>query len=262
MVGSFKPRGAFSVLTRANVPPAGVAAASGGNYGMAIAYAAQELGYPATVFVPKTSPEEKIGKIARFGADVRVIDGFYDEALAEAKEYVAETGAFEAHAYDQADVMAGQGTIGLELQAQVPDIDSVIVAVGGGGLIGGIASWCRDEIQVIAAEPERCASFHASLEAGKQVEAEVGGVAASSLGARSIGDYPWQARQWIDESVLVDDAAIVAAQKWLWSETRQIVEPAAATTIAALQSGSLSPSPDTTVVAVLSGGNVDPASII
>ena len=259
VTGSFKPRGAFSLLTDVDVPAAGIVAASGGNFGIAAAYAASVLGHRAAVFVPKTSPSEKIDRIGSHGAEVHVIDGYYDEALEASRRYQAETGAFEAHAYDQAEVMAGQGTVGIELDDR--GFTDVLVAVGGGGLIGGIASWFRGGTRVVAVEAEQCRSFHASLEAGQRVEVEVGGVASSSLGARSVGEYPWAAREWIHDSVVVSDEAIVAARRWLWAETRLAVEPAAATTLAALQTGAYLPPPGSQVVVVLSGGNADPTTI-
>lgn len=260
VTGSFKPRGAVSLLTAAQVPEAGVVAASGGNYGIAVAYAASVLGVKATVFVPQTSPQEKIGKIGAYGADVRVIPGYYDDALAGARAFLAETGALEAHAFDQREVVAGQGTIARELQAG-SSIDAAVVAVGGGGLIGGIASWFRGEVAVVAAEPERCQSMHSSFRAGRQVEVDVGGVAASSLGARTVGDLAWAARQWITETVLVDDDAIIEAQQWLWANARLAVEPAAAVPLAALRSGVYRPSSGQRVAVILSGGNVDPATV-
>jgi threonine dehydratase len=260
VTGSFKPRGAVSLLTSVEVPEAGVVAASGGNYGIAIAYAAERLGHRATVFVPETSPDAKIHKISSYGAEVRVIPGFYHEALTAARTYLADTGALEAHAYDQSPVVAGQGTVARELQSQTA-VDAVVVAVGGGGLIGGVASWFQGEVDVVAAEPMRCQSLHASLAAGHQVEVDVGGVAASSLGARSVGDLAWEARSRIAESVLVSDDDIVEAQRWLWSTARLAVEPAAATTLAALRSGAFQPPTGTRVAAVLSGGNVDPSHL-
>lgn len=261
VTGSFKPRGAFALLTAGDIGVGGIAAASGGNFGLAVAYAANRLGHHATIFVPETSPQEKIGLISRYGAEVRVVPGYYDDALASSRRFVEETGAFEAHAYDQPEVMAGQGTLGAEIVYQTPTVDVIVVAVGGGGLIGGIASWCQGDVKVVAVEPERCASLHASLQAGRQVDVEVGGIAASSLGARSIGDHPWLARKWIDTSVLVDDDAIAAAQRWLWAELRLVVEPAAATTLAALRTGAYRPEPGANVVALLSGGNVDPSTV-
>lgn len=260
VTGSFKPRGAFSLLRSAAIPERGVVAASGGNFGIAVAYATGVLGHPATIFVPETSPQEKIDRISRLGADVRVVPGFYDEAREAAGEFAAG-GAFEAHAYDQAEVMAGQGTIAREITEQC-DADHVVVPVGGGGLIGGIASWLRGSMTVVAAEPESCRSLNASLHAGRQVEVEVGGVAASSLGVRSVGDHVWLARQWIDHSVLVTDSAIVDSQRWLWHEFRLVVEPAAATTVAALASGSYVPPSGSRVVAVLTGGNVAPGDVV
>ena len=259
VTGSFKPRGAFSLLTSVEVPQAGIVAASGGNFGIAAAYAASVLGHRATVFVPKTSPREKIDRIGGYGADVHVIDGYYDEALDASRNYWEETGALEAHAYDQPEVMAGQGTIGRELSDR--GFSDVLVAVGGAGLIGGIATWFRGDTRVVAIEPVTCQSLHASLQAGERVEVEVGGVASSSLGARSVGEYPWAARQWINDSVLVDDDAIVEARRWLWEKTRIAIEPAAATTLAALRAGAYKPPGGARVVVVLSGGNADPGSI-
>jgi len=261
VTGSFKPRGAFSILTSRDVSPFGVVAASGGNFGIAVAYASSRLGYDATVFVPETSPSEKIDRIAEHGADVRVTPGYYDDALVASEEFAAETGAFAAHAYDQPEVMAGQGTLAREIDQRIA-VGVVLCAVGGGGLIGGIASWFRDRVKVVAVEPELCRSFNAAMEAGHPVEVEVSGVAASSLGARSIGHHPWRARAWVDESVLVRDDDIVEAQRWLWAETRIAVEPAAATPLAALRTGAFRPDDGTNVVVVLSGGNVDPGSLV
>ena len=168
--GSFKVRGAFSDLTKRTVPESGVVAASGGNFGLAVAYASGALGHAATVFVPGSSPEEKVGRIATLGADVRVVPGYYPDALAASRAWALESGAHEIHAYDQRDVVAGQGTCGMEIIEQVPDPDSILVAVGGGGLIGGIASWARDGATVVGVEPERCPSLHAAREAGGPVD--------------------------------------------------------------------------------------------
>ncbi len=261
VTGSFKARGAFSLLTTVGVRTAGVAAASGGNFGIAVSYACSKLGYPATIFVPETSPAEKIHRIEKHGADVRVVPGYYHQALEECERWAASSGAYLAHAYDQAEVVAGQGTVGLEIMSDMPETTSIIVAVGGGGLIGGIAAWCRDDARVVSAEPRRCASMYAARTAGGPTRVEVGGVAASSLGAESIGEYAWYANQWIDDAVLVTDDDIVAAQSWLWREARLAVEPAAATTIAVLAAGAFVPQPGDSVVAVLSGGNVDLGSI-
>lgn len=259
--GSFKVRGAFSLLTSRDIGGSGVTAASGGNFGIAVAYACRELGYKATVFVPETSPPEKIDRIGEHGADTRVIPGYYHQALAECEAFVESTGAFMAHAYDQPEVVAGQGTAAVEITEQLDDTDTVLVAVGGGGLIAGIASWCRDDVRVVATEPELCPSFNAARVNGGPVKVEVGGVAASSLGAESIGDYAWHASQWVDESLLVDDADIVGAQRWLWDNVKLVVEPAAATTVAALMSGAYRPGAGEHVVAMISGANLDPGSV-
>lgn len=260
VTGSFKARGAFSALTAIDVPDSGVVAASGGNFGAAAAHAAARLGHRATVFVPETSPAEKLDRIRSHGADVRVIPGYYDDAYAASREFAEQSDAYRLHAYDQHEVVAGQGTIAIEI-AEDTDPDVVLVAVGGGGLIAGIAGWMRDDSGVIAVEPQQCSSFHAAVAAGERVVVEVSGVAASSLGARRVGEHAWAARHWIDDSVLVDDDAIVVAQRWLWSETRSAVEPAAATTIAALMTGAYRPEPGARVVAVLSGANLDPATL-
>jgi threonine dehydratase len=253
--GSFKVRGAFSFLTSADVPPVGVVAASGGNFGLAVAHAASRLGHKATIFVPATSPEEKIGKIAGYGADVRVIDGFYPDALEASLAWGAESGALMAHAYDQHEVVAGQGTCGLEIGEQLTDAGSVLVAVGGGGLIGGIASWFRDDAKVVGVESEGCPTLHAARAAGGPVRVEVGGVAASSLGASLLGDHAWKANRWIDESLLVSDEEILAAQRWLWDTCRVLAEPGACATLAALLTGEYRPDPGEHVVAVISGAN-------
>lgn len=260
VTGSFKARGAFSALTHGTMPSAGVVAASGGNFGAAVAYAAAQLGHGATIFVPETSPEVKVARIRRHGADVRVIPGYYDEAYGAALEFAAGSGALQLHAYDQPAVVAGQGTVAMEIEEQAGP-DTVLVAVGGGGLIAGIATWMRDDTRVIAVEPRQCRSLNAALEAGHPVEVEVSGVAASSLGARRVGDHAWAVRSWIDDSLLVEEDDIVESQRWLWSETRLAVEPAAATTVAALLSGAFRPGPDERVIAVLSGANLDPTGL-
>lgn len=253
--GSFKVRGAFNLLKARDLTTE-VVAASGGNFGKAVAYAARELGVASVIFVPGTSPQEKIGQIAKYGAEVHVIDGYYDDALVASQEYVNRQGGYLAHAYDQAEVMAGQGTLGRELTSQVPNLSTIVVAVGGGGLIGGIASWVRGDARLIGVEPVGCPSLHAARKAGGPVTAPVGGVASSSLGASKIGEHTWLANRWIDESVLVEDDAILEAQRWLWENSRLWVEPGAASTIAALLTGAVEPGPAETVVAVLSGANV------
>jgi threonine dehydratase len=259
VTGSFKARGAFSALT-AMTGNEGVVAASGGNFGAAVAYAASRLGRSATIFVPETSPTEKIERIRSYEAEVRVIPGYYDEAREAAESFSRDHGATLLHAYDQPHVVAGQGTLAQELNSQV-DADVVLVAVGGGGLIAGVASWYQGDITIVAVEPELCPCLHSALEAGQPVQVDVGGLAASSLGSRVIGEHAWQTRKQIDESHLVSENAIVEAQRWLWKEIRVAVEPAAAATVAALRSRVFVPDDGTRVVAVLSGGNVDPGSV-
>ena len=259
VTGSFKARGAFSAMT-AMTGTAAVVAASGGNFGAAVAYAASRLGRSATIFVPETSPSEKIERIRSHGAEVQVIPGYYDEARRSAESFSREQEATLLHAYDQTQVVAGQGTVAQELDSQV-DADAVLVAVGGGGLIAGVAGWYQRDARVVAVEPEMCPCLHSALDAGRPVEVDVGGVAASSLGARVIGEHAWRARTLIDGSLLVGESAIVEAQRWLWEEARLVVEPAAATTVAALRSGVYEPDKGSHVVAVLSGGNVDPGSV-
>lgn len=253
--GSFKVRGAFSALSRALVPEAGVVAASGGNFGLAVAYAACVLGHRATVFVPESSPEDKIGRIAGYGATTRVVPGFYQDALRESRSWAAGSGAVEIHAYDEPDVVAGQGTCGAEIVEQAPDTTTILVAVGGGGLIGGIASWVRESVAVVAVEPEQCPTLHEARESGAPVEVKVGGIAASALGASRIGEIAWGANRWIDRSVLVSDQSILDARQWLWETCRVLAEPAACAPLAALITGEYEASRDERVVALVSGAN-------
>ena len=253
--GSFKVRGAFSALTRAAVPDVGVVAASGGNFGLAVAFAAGVLGQRATVFVPSTSPAEKIGGIEHLGAEGRVIPGYYTNALEESRRWAAGSGAFEVHAFDQPDVVAGQGTCGLEILEQLPEVTTILVSVGGGGLIGGIASWARDTVTIVGVESERCPTMWTALNAGEPVYVEVGGVAASALGASRLGEHAWNAREWIDRSCLVSDDAILESQRWLWDTCRVLAEPAGCAPIAALATGAYVPEPGETVVALISGAN-------
>lgn len=257
VTGSFKARGAFNVLLT-NDNSAGVVAPSGGNFGKAVAFAARELGVSATIFVPETSPTEKTDPISALGADLKLIPGYFDDALAASVKHANESGALFVHAYDQAGVVAGQGTAGLEIAEQVPDADTVLVAVGGGGLIGGVASWYQKTANLIAVESEGCPTFYEARKQGHPVDVEVGGVAASSLGARRIGDHCWAVRQWIDQSILVTEESILAAQRWLWDTARLWVEPAAAVPIAALRTGNVAPRRGDALVALISGGNVSP----
>ncbi|MGZ8612307.1 MAG: threonine/serine dehydratase [Actinomycetota bacterium] len=257
--GSFKPRGAFSRMLAADVPEAGVIAASGGNFGLAVAFAARELGHRSEVFVPDSSPPIKARRIAEHGADVRVIPGFYDEALAASRERAAETGALVLHAFDQPEVVAGQGTLAAELSEQVPDADTVLVAVGGGGLIGGVAAWYQGRTRVVGVEPDRCPTMSEALRAGRPIEVDVEGYAADSLGARRCGEIAYAvASRYVEHVLLVTDDAIRDAQRRLWEEVRVVAEPGGAAALAALLSGRYRPDADERVVVLVCGANTDP----
>lgn len=254
--GSFKVRGAFSALTSVSIPRVGVVAASGGNFGLAVAYAAKQLGVAATIFVPDSSPRAKVGKIEGYGATLEVVAGYYSDALASSQEHALRAGAVAIHAYDQREVMAGQGTCGLEILEQVPTASTVLVAVGGGGLIGGVATWIRDRSRVIAVESEECPTWFEATRAGRPVDVEIRpGSATSSLGASRIGDIPWSASEWVDQSCLVPDADILSAQSWLWETARIVAEPSACAPLAALRSGVVRPEKGDEVVALVSGAN-------
>ena len=261
--GSFKPRGAFNRMLSASVPSVGVIAASGGNFGLAVAYAARETGHRAEIFVPETSPAVKAERIRAEGAEVRLIPGHYADALEASEERARETGALFMHAYDQPEVVAGQGTIGMELSHQVPDADTVLVAVGGGGLIAGIASWFTGDVRVVGVEPRTCPTLTEALSAGAPVDVEVSGRAADSLGSRRAGDIAVEtAQRFVEQVVLVEDGAIAEAQRVLWSSCRLIAEPGGAATLAALRSGAYRPRKAECVVVLICGANAAIASIV
>ena len=256
--GSFKPRGAFNCILSAAVPKAGVIAASGGNHGAAVAYAGQKLGHRAEIFVPTISPANKVERLRGYGATVQVIGRDYAEALAASRERAAETGALAIHAYDEPCVLAGQGTLGMELEEQVSKLDSVLIAVGGGGLIGGVAAWYQDRVRVIAVEPERAPSLATALRAGRVVDVEVGGVAADSLGARRVGDLMLPiAQKFVTQALLVSDDQILEAQRTLWRQFRLIAEPGGATALAALLSRVYQPHAGERIGVVICGANAD-----
>ncbi|MCR0983454.1 serine/threonine dehydratase [Roseomonas populi] len=261
--GSFKARGAFNALLQAGNPARGVIAASGGNHGAAVAHAAGALGIPAEIYVPAIAAPAKVARIAEAGA--RVVQGgdTYAEAFAASESRRAETGALSVHAYDQAEVLAGQGTAAREFEADFPGLTHVLVAVGGGGLIGGVASWFAGTgVAVVAVEPEGCPTLHEALAAGHPVDAPVGGLAADSLGARRVGGLMFPIAQGaIRESVLVTDEAIRTAQRRLWSAARVVAEPGGATALAALLSGAWTPPPGARVGVLVCGGNCDPGSV-
>jgi threonine dehydratase len=260
--GSFKPRGAFNKLLSSDVPPVGVIAASGGNFGLAVAYAARETGVPAEVFIPASSPPSKVAAVREQGAAVTVIDGYYAEAQAALAERQAETGALLMHPFDQPEVIAGQGTLGLELEEQAPDLDTVLVAIGGGGLIAGIAAWFERRVRVVGVEPVLSASMTAALAAGEPVASEVGGIAADALGSARVGDHTFPiVRDQVDRVVLVEDDAIHDAQRELWRDGRLIAEPGGATAFAALRAGAYVPEPGERVCVLVCGANCDPATV-
>jgi threonine dehydratase len=261
--GSFKPRGAFNKMLASDVPPAGVVAASGGNFGLAVAHAARSLGHRAEIFVPDTSPAAKIDRIGEMGADVRVIPGYYHEASLAAHARQAETGALAMHPFDQPEVVAGGGTIGLEISEQVPDADTIIVAVGGGGLIAGVASWFRGDVRVVGVEPEACPTMHAALAAGEPVDVDVGGIAADSLGPSRVGGIAFAAaRAWVHRVVLVPDDAIREGQRRLWRDLHVVAEPGGAASLGALVAGAYVPEPGERVVVVVCGANADPTTVV
>lgn len=254
--GSFKVRGAFASLTSGQVPAAGVAAASGGNHGAAVAYAAQSLGVAASIFVPKISSPAKIERIRACGARLVVEGDRYVDALRLCDAFCAETGARSIHAYDQSATLTGQGTIGLEIEEQAPHLDTLLVAVGGGGLIGGIAAWYRGRIRIIGVEPEGAPSLAMALAAGKPVDAPQGSIAADSLAPLRVGSLMFPlAQSFVDGVVLVSDDAIREAQVRLWDKLRTVAEPGGATALAALVSGAYAPAPSERVGVIVCGGN-------
>ena len=260
--GSFKPRGAFNRILSTTVPAAGVIAASGGNHGLAVAFAARALGYRAEVFVPEIATPVKQQRLRELGAVLTVTGRDYAEAFAACEARQRDSGALLVHAYDQREVLAGQGTTAREFEAQVPDLDTVLVAVGGGGFAGGIAAWFQGRVRVVAVEPETSCALHAALEAGAPVDVPVSGIAADSLGARRIGTLAFDvARRYVARTVLVSDAAIREAQRALWREVRVAAEPGGATALAALISGAYRPAPGERLGALVCGANCDPGSV-
>ena len=253
--GSFKARGAFANLLARPAPAAGVVAASGGNHGAAVAYAAQALHVPATIFVPSVSSPAKIARIRRYGARLEIAGDRYDDALVAATRFAADSGALSIHAFDDPYTLLGQGTLARELDLHA-GFDTVLVAVGGGGLIGGIATWYRRRTRVVGVEPELAPTLHAALAAGRIVDAPAGGVAADSLAPKRVGERVFPiARDFVDHVALVPDDAITAAQRALHHATTLAVEPGGAAAFAALLSRRYVPAPGERVCVVVSGGN-------
>jgi threonine dehydratase len=254
--GSFKTRGAFANLLGRAVPAAGVVAASGGNHGAAVAYAAQRRGVPAKIFVPSVSSPAKLQRIREYGAELAIVGERYADALLESERWVAETGALAIHAFDQDETLLGQGTLGMELARQAPALETLLVAVGGGGLLGGVAAWYRGEVKLIGVEPRAAPTLHDALAAGRPVDAPAGGIAADSLAPRRVGERMFPlAQRFVERVVLVEDDAIRAAQRALWATARVVAEPGAAAPLAALLSGAYVPAPGERVGIVVSGAN-------
>jgi threonine dehydratase len=254
--GSFKTRGAFANLLTHEVPAAGVVAASGGNHGAAVSFAARTLGKPATIFVPVVTSQTKRERIAGYGARLVVTGDYYADALSASEQWAAENGALRVHAYDQPETLLGQGTVGLEFEEQDPHLDTLLVAVGGGGLIGGIAAWYGKRLRLIGVEPEAAPTLEHALRAGQPVDAPAGGIAADSLGARRVGELMFPlAKAFVERVVLVSDDAILEAQRRLWDVLRIAAEPGGAAAMAALVSGNYRPGRDERVGVVICGGN-------
>jgi len=256
--GSFKTRGAFNTLLSKPVPEAGIAAASGGNHGAAVAYAARQLGVRARIFVPEISSPAKIAVIRSHGAEVVIGGARYADAQAACDLSVAETGALRIHPFDADSTIAGQGTVGLEWEQDGAAVDTVLVAVGGGGLISGIGSWWAGRVKVVGVEPEGSRALHAALEAGRPVDVDVDSVAADSLGARNTGDLVYSiCSRAVDHVALVTDEAIRDAQALLWRDYRLAAEPGGAAALAALISGAYKPRSGERVGVLLCGANVE-----
>ena len=254
--GSFKSRGAFNNLLTRKVPPAGVAAASGGNHGAAVAFAAMKLGIPAKIFVPSVASPAKIRQIQEYGADLVVGGDRYADALVASEAWIAQSGAMPIHAFDQIETLEGQGTVGLELEQQNDQIDTLLVSVGGGGLIAGVAAWYRGKIKIVGVEPELAPTLTRAFEAGCPVDAEAGGIAADSLAPRRVGELVFPiARQYVSQTVLVTDEAIRDAQQILWKTLRIVAEPGGAAAFAALTSGRYVAQSNERIGVLICGGN-------
>jgi threonine dehydratase len=254
--GSFKARGAFANLLTRSIPACGVVAASGGNHGAAVAYAAMRLGVPATIFLPSVTSPSKAERIKGYSANLVVAGERYADALAASELFEQQHGALAVHAYDQPETLLGQGTVGCEIDADLPDIDTLLVAVGGGGLIGGIAAWFRGRVKIVAVEPESAPTLWRALAAGEPVDAEAGGIAADSLAPKRVGKimFPF-AQAFVERSVLISDDDIRAAQLALWDKIRLVTEPGGAAAFGALLSGKYTPAPNERVTVLVCGAN-------
>lgn len=256
--GSFKARGAFMNLLSRDVPDAGVVAASGGNHGAAVAFAAMRLNRRATIFVPTVASPAKLDRIRSYGAELVITGDRYADALEASHEWTARTGALPIHAYESVETLRGQGTLGLELEEQSPQLDSLLIAVGGGGLIGGVAAWYENRTKIVSVEPELAPTLNRALAAGEPVDSPAGGIAADSLAPRQVGRMMFPiAQKYVQESVLVTDDHILEAQKRLWNTARIATEPGGAAAFSALLSGRYKPQPGERVGVVICGANTD-----
>ena len=262
--GSFKTRGAFNRVLSNEVPPVGVITASGGNHGVAVSHVAARLGLRAEVFVTETTPEAKIARIRANGAEVVIAGRYYDDAQSAMHARAEETGALFVHPFNQPETLAGQGTLGRELERQAPELDSVLVAVGGGGLIAGVSAWYEGRARVISVEPESIPAMSRALAEGKPVEVEVSGLAADSLGTKEIGSLAFPiAQRYVADAVLVSDDAIRRARSVrLWDRVRVLAEPGGAAAMAALLSGAYRPRPGENIGVLVCGANTDPATAL
>ncbi|MGO9828567.1 MAG: threonine/serine dehydratase [Myxococcaceae bacterium] len=260
--GSFKVRGAFANLALRSAPPVGVVAASGGNHGAAVAFAAKRFSLPAKIFVPRISSPAKIERIRNYGADLVVVGDSYADALAASEAWAADSEALKIHAFDQEETILGQGTLGLELEEQVPELDTVMVSVGGGGLLAGLATWYGRRVRLVGVEPKGAPTLTQAMAAGRPVDCEAVGIAADSLGPRRVGELVFQMVQpCVDRVVLVGDEDIRSAQRKLWDLMRVAAEPGGVAALAALLSGAYRPGPTERVAVVISGGNTNPGHL-
>jgi threonine dehydratase len=254
--GSFKTRGAFANLLTRPVPRAGVVAASGGNHGAAVAFAAMKRNVPAKIFVPSVASSAKIRQIIEYGAELVIAGERYADALAASEAWVVQSGALPIHAFDQVETLLGQATVGLELEGQVSQLTTLLIAVGGGGLIAGIAAWYAGRIKIVGVEPVQAPTLTRAFEAGRPIDAEAGGIAADSLAPRRVGELIFPiARRYVKQTVLVSDDAIREAQRRLWTQLRVVAEPGSAAALAALTSGQYVPAPNERVGVLICGGN-------
>lgn len=260
VTGSFKVRGSFNTMLSKGVPPAGVVAASGGNHGAAVAYAATELGHRSVIFVPKAiAKEEKLRRMRMFGGEVILTDGAVEDCMTAYADHATRTGALSVHPYDTFPTLAGQGTVAAEIEAQMGGIDTILVSTGGGGLIGGVASWFRDRVRVISVETEGTNTLERSLREGPDISVQATGIAASSLGGPRLGVMSYDvAKAHVDQALVLPDAAVFDAARKLWEATRLVGEPGSAVALAALTSGAYVPEQGERVCVLLCGGNAEP----